>query len=400
MNKKTLEKSIQAALHQGEQITIESLSKKAITTFPEDSFGYAYLAEALLMQTPIPYGEVELCLAKASQLDPKNTNYLAQFAQLKSDRGEEGIAQILWGKILGLEPEHREALLAKGCYQLYQNEDYQQALVLFNQSIQNNLDHAEGYRHRAATYVGLEAYDKALKDYEYFLQLKKEEETLEELLLRLTILQGLDQKEAIADLYQTILSFDSNNATHHTNYAKILVALKRHAVAAEHYGRASELLEHQHSSTIYAWAEALENSNQPTKALEVYDIYIQQADQPTLGLSKQIPLHLQLEQYDLALSKITTLKTEHSEGYAAQRLVIQEGQALIGLEQYQKAVAILEPLTQSLNLLEDEALYLSGKALFMMDHNDDEAHRRLKAAAKQFHRGAAAFIKEHLAVSA
>ena len=79
MNKQDLEIAMQIALQQGEYTQLALLSKEAVSAYPHKSFGYAYLAQALVMIPPINYNKAEICLAQAIELAPENIQYLFQF---------------------------------------------------------------------------------------------------------------------------------------------------------------------------------------------------------------------------------------------------------------------------------------------------------------------------------
>lgn len=395
MSKEVLQQSIQEALSKGDQDQLESLSKEAVKTYPDDAFGYAYLAEALLMEPMVRFGEAEICLAKAAQLAPQNSTYLAQFAALKSVQGEEGAAQILWGKILSMEPNNVNALTAKGSYQLRVNQDYPQAMDLFNQAIQHDINNAPSYFYRAEAYAGLHQYDKALNDLEHAFSLDNGDPSIQGLLLKIEILRGLNQDEAAAEVYQTILELDPNNPIHQANCAQLLVALGRHREAAVHYGHAVALLNEDDALLSYAWGEALFESQQYAASIEAFDLYVQHAQDPEQGLLMQIQAQLKLGEYDAALERVAHALQGTDNPTTQSQLATFKGDALIGLKRYEEAADVLSPVAEHTGLHQQNAAFLLGKLHF---HQGEpaKAYPLVKAAFLKQHEAATHFLRNEL----
>lgn len=375
MGRQELEQSIKTAQQQGEKDQLEMLAKEAVSAYPEAPFGYAYLAEAMLMKFPTPYDKAEYCLAKASELDPKNTQYLSSFASLKSKQGDENIAQIFWTKILLLDSNHLEALIAKGDYELNVTFDYQKALKLFTQAIKHHADHVEGYLYRSKAFCQLQDYDKALKDYYQGIKINGGVEDIQALSLKLNILLGIGNSEDIIAAYQAILALNPNLAHFHSACAEHLVALGRYKEAADYYSNASELLGHKDHILAYEWGEALYNDGRYTEALQAFDIYIKHAENPELALLKQIPIYVQMQDYQTALEKVAAARKQNSDLLPEDFLDFHAGEILFGLEDYTEALKYLKKLTHDSTSYQEEAIYLIGKIAF----SNDELHRSYHA---------------------
>jgi tetratricopeptide (TPR) repeat protein len=395
MNKQELETAMRVALQEGDYPLLELLSKGAVAFYPHLSFGYAYLAKALVSISPINYNKAEICIAKAAQLAPNNIQYLYQFARLKSTQGQERAAQILWSKILSIEPNNIAALLAKGQYQLQEVHDYTQAIELFNKVIQYRMEHAQSYFYRARAYLGLKQYDKAYKDYSYMLQLHQEQEDIEMLLLKVEILQGLEEHQKLIHSYKAILSIDPDNSYYHIKCAQLLASLECYPEAAQHYDKAMELLHYQDVSVAYQWVDALYANQEYLKALKILDICMELSETPEIGLIKQARIHIQLGQYAAALKKVDWIKKSDQALSLKNELIAIEGEIRLHLKNYEAAIRILTPLLQQPCSYQYEAHYLCGKALFMLGDLDN-AYRLIKVASLQNHHRATDFLNQYL----
>lgn len=397
MNEQELLETLQQALQNGEYNRLEDLAKEAVKNYPESAFGYAYLAESMLMEVPTRFAEAELCLAKAAQLEPKNTTYLSQFAAIKSAQGDQGAAQLLWGKILSLEPDNTDALVAKGSYQLRENNDYAQALELFNQALSLNLDYTPGYLFRAEAYLGLKEYEKALKDVHQALELQGDTPEVAALLLKIDILQTMGNKAEAAKLYDGVLALEPNNGAHRVNYGQLLFELNQYAGAAEQLEKATELLADNDPMLAYLWGDALFNSQQYAKAAEAYTAYIDAVESPAEGLLMRMECYLILQQYEDLLADADRLEQGASgDTSLVHRATLKRGAAFVGLKRYDEASDLLTPLAQRPGLQQGAALFELG----VLEHRQDngpKAYKFVKAAKKQGYAPANQYLKEALA---
>lgn len=397
MNEQELLETLQQALHNGEYDRLEDLAKEAVKTYPESAFGYAYLAESMLMEVPTRFAEAELCLAKAAQLEPKNTTYLSQFAAIKSAQGDEGAAQLLWGKILSFEPDNTDALVAKGSYQLRENNDYAQALELFNQALSLNLDYVPGYLFRAEAYLGLGEYEKALKDAHQALELQGDNPDVAAILLKIDILQTMGNKAEAAKLYDDVLALEPNNGAHRVNYGQLLFELNQYVEAAEQLEKAMELLTDNDPMLAYLWGDALFNSQQYAKAVEAYTAYIDAVESPAEGLLMRMECYLILQQYENILADADRLE-QGADGDISlvHRAILKRGAAFVGLKRYDEASDLLTPIAQQPGLQQGAALFELG----VLEHRQDngpKAYKFVKAAKKQGYAPANQYLKEALA---
>lgn len=195
MSKKKLEEDIKAALKEQKKEQAKNLAKQAISKYPDNAFGYALLAEALIMDRPIPFVKAEYCLAKASQIEPKNTDYLARFATLKDQQKQFDKSQLLWGKIVGLDPTHLQASMKRGGYLMRNNKNYRYAIEFFDKVIEHHPEFPRSYFMKAVANLELKKYEEALSDYEKFVELKGGEEDERDLRVKKRIMDGLNPPE-------------------------------------------------------------------------------------------------------------------------------------------------------------------------------------------------------------
>ncbi|MFK7796583.1 MAG: tetratricopeptide repeat protein [Aureispira sp.] len=335
MNKEELEDSIHFALIQGKKEQLETLSREAVSLYPREAFGYAYLAEAILMEFPTPYTKAEHCLAKATQLAPTNTSYIARFATVKDKQNQGDNAQVLWERLLEMDPNHLEALIAKGVHALNNVLDYHQAKVFFDRAIQHHMDDPQSYFYRAICYLKWKEFEKALKDYEYFVQLSGTKERVEELLIKVEICRGLNNIDRLTEAYNAISNLVPEDPFYYRECANVLFSNERYKAAAEQY-RAALKWTHKtnaaYNATAFSLGDALYKDQQYEEAITVFDLYIENVESPIIGLLKQIDVFIQLKEYDNALNRIKVAQNINKDPLYVDQLVKTKEKLLIELK--------------------------------------------------------------------
>ena len=395
MNQKELEQNIQIALEQGDRAQLEILSKEAISNYPEQAFGYFHLAKAIMMEYPTPYEKVEYCIAKASQLAPDNIDYLAQFATIKSLRGQEKEAQLFWGKIIRMEPQHLEALIARGRHYMHKNSDYKKAVEMFSQAIHYHPKHAQSYFYRAGACIEMGNATQALIDYNQAIQLNGGVEDLDALQLKLQILKVVGTPEQLIATYRAILAIQEESPFYHQQLAILLANEEQHREATVHFERAVSLSSKPNINLVYDWGQSLFKSEQYEKALEAFDLYIKHSDSPRLGLLMQAKILLLLEQYEDLLTLVPKAIALLNEPNDKDQLILLQAEALIQLKKYKEASDILVPIPERSRIHEKEARYLLGTIIFWIGGHL-KAYNRLNTLASSGHERARAFVREHL----
>lgn len=395
MNKQELEQSLKIALDQKDRGELEALARQAISTYPDEPIGYAYLAEAILLQRPIPFEKAEYCLAKASQLAPTDNHYIAKFATLKTQQGETGIAQILWGKILRSEPNNLEALTARAQYCMYTTNDYNQAIKFFDQLLQHHTEHTKGYFYRAGAHFEMESYDKALQDYNHAVELSGGVEDMDALLLKLAIVRALNHTPEIISTYEAMLNIEPNSIFYHRELARVFVAEENHEKAAKHYGKTLELMEKPDPNIAYSLGQALIHNEQYEEALKAFDIFVKHSTSPELALLTQIDLLIKLNRLEEALDKIQQAKAITQDDYKKSQLILFHAEALSQLKRYTEAHDILAPAINNPGMNQSKGYTLLGIIYFGVGM-EEQAYNFLKAASVKKSDKAVHFVRENL----
>lgn len=395
MNENELQEALETAIKEQSYDQVQELAKQAVKNYPDAAFGYAYLAQALLSELPTPYAEAELCLAKASQLEPKNTLYLAQFAAIKSAQGQEDDAQLMWGKILTIEPNNVDALTAKGSYQLRVNENYTLAIELFNKALKIELNNSPTYLYRAEAYASLEEYDKALKDIEHALSLE-EVFNPNALLLKIDVLTRLGQLATVPVLYEEILAHVPDNPIIFNNYGQFLYEQQQYAKAISMLEKGMALLSTPNSNLLYLLAECYFHTQAFEQAITTMEQYIELEPEILQGRLFLIDILLAKQEYTTALEAANTLlkeKTEETE--VLDEAHIKKAQALMALGKYEEAEKILVPIAKKTCLQKVNAYYYLG-IVFDRQEKPEKAYAFMRAAIVSGHEEARAYIKNNL----
>jgi tetratricopeptide (TPR) repeat protein len=339
MNKEELEEAIHWALIQGEKEKLEILAREAMSAYPEEAFGYAYLAEAILMEFPVPYTKAEYCLTKASQLAPSNTAYMARFAAIKDKQNQGDNAQVLWEKILSIDPNHLEALIAKGLHVLNNVLDYNQAKGFFDKAIQHHIEDEQSYFYRAICYLKLKDFEKALQDYEYFVRLRGTREIVEELLVKAEICRGLHDIDKLSETYYAISRLKPEDPFYYMEYADILFRNERYKEAAEQYSAAlkwTDPTNEEYLTIAFSLGDSLYKDKQYEEAITAFEIYVEKAQLPIKGLLKQIDIFMQLKEYENALNRMKIAQNINKDPLYRNQLVDKEVKLLMELKAYDK----------------------------------------------------------------
>lgn len=394
MNKEELLQAIQEAFAKQQHASLEALAKEAIQTHPTEAFGYAYLAEAILLEEWPRYGEAELCLAKAAELSPQNTDYLRSFAHLKAQQDDHASAQLMWGKILTLDPEHPEALLAKAAYQLQEYQNYEHALEFLHRLLAVHSDAHVGYLYRAEAYTGLEQYPLALEDLEQAKALNNTP-LLSALLLEIEVRTALGHAQEVEDLYETLLIQAPEEPYYCLAYGQWLATQERFERAREVLTHYAEQSETPSSAALYLLAEMALVTAHTEQAVEILQRYITLEPEEIEGRFLLAQAYLMAEQYDQAHDQAQTLLDQAKDNNTQQRATLIQGEALFRLGQFAEAEQALIPLAKATNLYQKKAFYLLG-LLYHQQSALPKAYRMMKAAQLGQHAPAATYIRTQL----
>lgn len=397
MDKQALELALQTAYENGKAAEVKTLSEEAVTNYPTEAFGYAYLAKAALLERPIAFDNAELNWTKVSEIDPNNILYLRQFANLKLRMGKRDESQAIWEKIIKIKPDHLEALMTRGKHLLENETEYAGALDMFYQAIIFHPKYTEGYLYRAKAYLGLEKYINAWNDYQTFVRLNDGEESVEDLLMKARILYELNYPEERIATYQKLSELVPDKSTYPLTSAQLLEEAKRYPEAAEYYSKALNLADKtssEYARIAFSLGEVLCKNWQYEKAIEAFDLHAQHSDKPTISYEKQVELYQKLKQDEKALEKLDILRKINTEVYNTHRLNKLKVDILMRLRRYHDATDVLYSLVEVDNIYRNEAAFILGK-IFFMAKEIDAAYHYLRLASISQEEKATNFLNEN-----
>lgn len=395
MNTDELKEALEKVLKEEDYVQLENLAKEAISAYPQEAFGYAYLGEALLGELPTPFPEVELCLAKASELEPTNTTYLSRFAVIKGMQGATDAAQLMWGKILSIDPNHKEALVAKGVYQLNTNQDYEKALPFFNRALEQDNQHVTAYLYRAHLYNNIAHYTEALQDIRQAIALAPDFDK-DVTLLTIEVFKNLKQLDATLPLYEELLEKGTPNYLYHLDYSSVLTTLEQLDKAVEQLEKANELTENKDTVVLYTLGETALQAQQYNKAIQAFETCLALNPELTEAAFSIISVQIKQEQYEEALKAVKVLQKQvKDEKLLTARATVLEGEILIGLEKQKKAEDLLVPIAKQKGMYQMEAYFQLGR-LYHQQGAAPKAYKFVKAAAAGLHQEAKQYLNKQL----
>lgn len=389
-----LKEGLESALQNEAFEALKTRAKEAVSAYPQEAFGYAYLGEALWGELPIPFTEVELCLAKASELEPTNTSYLARFAVLKDVQGARDAAQLMWGKILSIDPNHIEALVAKGSYQLQTNQDYEKALPFFDKAIEVDTTNATAYLYRAELYNNSGKYLDALQDVRQATSIASAFDKNVNL-LTISIFKNMGELEQTIPLYEELIEKAADDYLTHLAYANVLNALEKTSEAVVQLEKANELTEHKDTTILYSLGETAMNAEQYEKAIQAFQTCLELNPELSEAAFAIVSIQIQQKQYEQALQTIQGLEKTVKDQTRVDKLTVIKGEILIALEQVQKAEDLLVPIAKKNSLYQTEAYFQLGR-LYHQQGAEFESYKFIKTAAAKTHKAAQAFMTSQL----
>jgi tetratricopeptide (TPR) repeat protein len=390
-----LKEELESALQNEAFEVLKTGAKEAISTYPQEAFGYAYLGEALWGTLPIPFAEVELCLAKAAELAPNNTSYLAKFALVKDAQGAKDAAQLMWGKILSIDPNHVDALLAKGIYQLQNKHDYPKALPFFDKVIEIEPSNASAYLYRAELYNNTERYVEALQDIKHATSIAPAFDKNVNL-LSISIFQNMGELEQTIPLYEELIEKAEDDYLNHLGYANVLNKLEKKLEAVIQLERASELTAHSDTTILYNWGETATSVQQYEQATKAFQTCLELQPQLSEAAFAIINLQILQKHYKEALESIEQLEKKLEDKTKLDKLAVLQGEVLVGLGAFTKAEELLVPIAQKNGLHQTEAYFQLGR-LYHQQGANFKSYKFIKTAAAKNHQAAHEFMNSQLA---
>ncbi|MCH2021000.1 MAG: tetratricopeptide repeat protein [Saprospiraceae bacterium] len=272
MNQKQLLAALEAALKNKDQSTLEELGRKAVENFPEDAFGYSYLAEALLLMDVVKYHNIEILLAKAIQLDDDNIDYRLRFAYTKEMQDMFDDATVLYNQVLDKEPSNKTALKNLGAIELYITSNHQTALSFFNQALETDPSDEDLWAMKTEVLVALEQFEEALAAANSGLA---NGFNVSNASAKLIVLNYMGKNDGAEELYLKLFETDPDNFSLRFNYGNLLLNEKRYADAETQLNKALDMMDDGDTILMSKIAQAKLNQGNFQEAIELYNTCIE-----------------------------------------------------------------------------------------------------------------------------
>lgn len=392
MDKQQLLAALQAAFAEKNQSKLEDLGKQAVENFPDDSFGYAYLAEAMMLLEVPKYAHAETLLAKAIQLEAENLNYKLRFGAIKEEQGLLGDASILYRQVLLKDANNYAALKGLGTCELYDSQANESAIEYFNQALKIKASDSDIYAMLAEAYNNLGQYQDALAATNKGLAGGFHEGCATAKLVTLEFLHSIDGAE---DLYRKLLEIRPEDFSYRFNFGNLLLAEGKAAEAETQFLKALSVAEDDNNPILHnLLADALLKQGKFAEALKRYDetMKMHEADSYVYASRAEAKLGLKdgkgaLADFDTAIAKAGT------DPVATAPFLVKKALALQTLGDANKAKEIVKPLGKN-ESTRAFGCYGLG-VIFHKEGNISEAYKLLKAAKQLGDAHAAKYIETH-----
>ena len=392
MTREALQTALQAAFDAEDVIQLETLAQEAVENYPNAAFGYYFLGEALIRIDSNQYGAIETCLVKALELEPQNTAYLLRLAQLKEVQGQHSMAQVIWDRLLEVQPKHPDGLLGKAMFALQFYQNYSESIRLLTILLEQDAQHILALTARAEAYSQTETYELALQDLDQVLMQGFNEGAL---IMKISVHQALRQPQKTLELYQALLAEFPEQFNHLFSYGKTLFDVQEYTKAADQLIKAQTYLETEDVLFYNILGDA-------TLADQRYEIAVNAFEKCIALGTNSGEIYLQLfkalvasEQYDKISEVENNIQTFIAKNdNLAQRFLIEQAKYYVQQNAFEKAESILIPLAQEKTLRQPDAYYYLGM-IYHRQNDLPKAYKFLKAAQVNRQQEAQQYIQQH-----
>ena len=220
------------ALEDGEYEEAEDIADEAIEMFPEESFGYYYMAEALFMQ--FDYEEALHYYFQALERSPEHAEYLSRVALMYSKLGEQDRSAAYYKHVIQVNDKHTDALIALGVLAFNENE-YQDAISYLNNALKVDKDLLPAYQIRAMVHEANDDFKSALSDIDHCI--KKDPNSNAFLKQKIDLLIKYEKLNDVKKIFKALISIDEYNVEHYVAYGDFLYSTKALKEAQEMYSQ-------------------------------------------------------------------------------------------------------------------------------------------------------------------
>jgi tetratricopeptide (TPR) repeat protein len=368
------------ALEDGDYEETEDLADEAIQAFPQEAFGYYYMAEALFFQAELDEAIYYYGLAVERAED--NPDYKARLALMHSKIGEDEKAKQIYKAIISQHDKHTASLVALGVYA--SNEGHaEEALEYLDRAVAAQADYEDAYRVRAIIHNTLGNDAEALQDLDVALEYSPNDSQL--WLQKIKLLDNIDSVDKAIQAFEGWIALAPTESNRHHAHAAYLAQWNKFEAAEVAY---SKSIEHQQygdyaaldSILGRAWVRL--NQQELEGAIEDFDRVIElepKRKDAYIGLAdaryQQGKLEIALNYLDIGLSAVL------DEPWA---LLNKKGQLLVKANQHDAAQAAFEQMLGYDEDAQAEAYFSLGN----LAHNQgdlERAYNYWKKASAIFH---------------
>lgn len=389
MNQNELLSALQAALSAENVAETEQLARTAVEQFPNEAWGYYFLAEANVLKPN--FDNAELCLAKAIELDEENNDYRLRFAALKEIQGDYDDVEALYLIILDKTPAEPRALMGLSRYYLYHLHDEERALEYINQALEAEPNSALLHCLRAHALLIAEKTEEALAACDTSLGI---EESQEALVLKINALEVLHRAEALPAAYEHLLSIAPRNADYIWQYANFLGTQNQWEAAEKQLRLLLPIEEFPQTPVLEALADVLEQQQKFADAIEIVSQWTALAPQEWLPFARRAHLHALAGDSNAALQDLKTATQYVTEASKAD-LLLQQARILLNLNDLREAGRLFQQASKD-EVHAAEGFYGMG-LVFYKAKSMDKAAEMMRQAVSLGHTEAENFLEKELA---
>ena len=244
-------------------------------------------------------------------------------ASILHQRGEFNEAKAFYEKVLGIQPNHFDALRLLGVL-LVQTKQFARAVDFLTKVLQINPSHAASYSNRGIALQQLKRLHEALESYDKAIGIKPD--YAEAYYNRGIALQELKRSHEALESYDRAISIKPNYAEAYSNRGIALKELNRLDEALESYVKAIRI-KPDYAQAYINRGITLQELKQLDEALQSYDraISIKPNDAETysnrgIALQELKQLDEAIESYDRAI----TIKPDYAEAYSNRSIALKE----------------------------------------------------------------------------
>ncbi len=392
MEKNELQSLLATHLNDSNQSELERVAREAVEAYPEDAFGYAYLAEAFLLLEVVPFDKVEICLAKSIELDKTNTAYMLRFAYVKEIQMEFEDMDMIYGMVLEADPTNADALSSLGLYNLRALANADFALDYFNRAIEGNPDNAALYGYRAEAYQSLDQVDAALSDVDKSLSMQFDETVA---VLKISILKSLNRTSETEAIYKSLMEANPYSFTYPMDLGVDLFGAGRSAEAEGYLLQGLDLVpEEERGSAVFQrpLGEVYLANGKYTEALAIFAKCAAEDPEDVSIALLAVDAKIGAKDYIGAMTDVDkAIKLAKDDEFFADSMRVPKAEIYIAMGKYEEAKAIYAKLEKP--LYEAEEQYGLG-LIAHKGGNMQVAYQHLKNA-KSLYPKAAQYIQAH-----